>query len=479
MAFPINDMSSSLNPSSITYLAMMATICIALTAGIWGCREETKSTGGEVPAKDAAKPVTVIVTGDTAGWIVPCGCTSNQSGGLLRRGSFVAEARKSAAVVLLDAGGAPAGTSPYQRAKFEAILLGELAMGLNAHNLGAAELKLGADYLREVAAKLNVPFVSANATDASGKPIAAAHRLVKAGGRSFLVVGVVSPKFQTKHIRIGEPQAAVLRTLKSIDGKHDGLIVLAYLPEGELRELAARLPEADLVVGGPTRQAFAPRKVGPALLAAATNKGKFLVQFNRSSSENGKWTGRVVEMTEKFQEYDRQKENLRDFYTLLTRRDFTAAESGFAPPQPAQTSAGYRIAGTKSCRKCHTDDCKAWDDSTHSRAWATLKTGGSHVDSYCQQCHTDGYGMPGGFVSRRSTPQRVSVGCESCHGPSQAHVDRPEVRTPFPAKEQCIRCHDRENSPNFDYAEFWPQIQHGKKVTAKSNGKKSRTKKKP
>src|SRR3990172_11014673 len=33
----------------------------------------------------------LVVSGDTAGWIVPCGCASNQSGGLPRRGSFVAD----------------------------------------------------------------------------------------------------------------------------------------------------------------------------------------------------------------------------------------------------------------------------------------------------------------------------------------------------------------------------------------------------
>ena len=55
--------------------------------------------------------------------------------------------------------------------------------------------------------------------------------------------------------------------------------MLAYLPEAELRQLAAELPEADLVVGGPTGQSIAPIRVGPTWLASATNKGKFLIQM--------------------------------------------------------------------------------------------------------------------------------------------------------------------------------------------------------
>src|SRR3954447_12924594 len=94
--------------------------------------------------------LTLLVSGDTAGWIVPCGCTANQSGGLPRRGSYVESLHASAAVILADAGGAPGGTSDYHRVKFEAILRGEGGMGLVAHNLGGPEAALGADYLRRV-----------------------------------------------------------------------------------------------------------------------------------------------------------------------------------------------------------------------------------------------------------------------------------------------------------------------------------------
>src|SRR6516225_2088203 len=53
-----------------------------------GCdnRDQTAAT--------ATKPGVIIISGDTAGWIVPCGCTANQSGGLLRRGTMVAKLRE-------------------------------------------------------------------------------------------------------------------------------------------------------------------------------------------------------------------------------------------------------------------------------------------------------------------------------------------------------------------------------------------------
>src|SRR5262245_38497447 len=87
----------------------------------------------------AARPLAVIVSCDTAGWIVPCGCSSKQAGGLLRRATCVQSVRQSFDVLLADAGGAPGGVSPYDRAKFEAVLRGEVEMQTAAHNIGAAE----------------------------------------------------------------------------------------------------------------------------------------------------------------------------------------------------------------------------------------------------------------------------------------------------------------------------------------------------
>jgi hypothetical protein len=88
---------------------------------------------------------------------------------------------------------------------------------------------------------------------------------------------------------------------------------------------------------------------------------------------------------------------------------------------------------------------------------------GAQVDPYCQQCHATGYGLPGGFASVSGTPERTGVGCEDCHGPCEAHRATDTVRTPYfqRAAGQCIRCHDHENSPEFDYETYWPKIEHG------------------
>lgn len=413
------------------------------------------------------RPLTVVVSGDTAGWIVPCGCTSNQSGGLPRRAAYVEQLQKQSDVLLLDAGGAPHGASPYDRTRFEAILRGEALMGVAAHNIGATEAQLGPDALRRLAAARNVPLLSANVRDRSGRLLAQPVRVQSIAGRRIAIVGVLSERYATDQVQVAPPRQAVLDAIRDVAGQYDTLIVLAYLPDDELHALAEAIPEADIVVGGPTGQPIAPKRVGPTLLASATSKGKFVVQLESPAPRSAdRWTGRVVELNDAFADDPQQVANLKQFHADLADRDFAPSQTGFAEPMPANLPKGFSIAGSKACQKCHSQDYDLWRTSKHAAAWQSLKTKGAHVDPECQRCHTTGYGLPGGFASARTEAQ-IDVGCESCHGPSQGHVADPTVHTPrfAHARNHCTVCHDRENSPGFSYEPYWRQIQHGQQAT--------------
>jgi hypothetical protein len=417
----------------------------------------------------ATRPAILVASGDTAGWITPCGCTANQSGGLLRRASYLAGLRKNADVIYVDVGGAPSGDSPYHQARFAAVLAGEIRMGISAHNLGRAELALGPQRLRELARDTSSLLVSANARDAQGQPIAQPIRIVATPGRRIAVTGIISPSFATAAVQVQEPKSAILAALQQSREPHDGLVVLAYMPEDELQQLAASLPEADVVLGGPTGQPVAPRQVGPCLLASATSKGKFMVQLQIPAARADAWTGQVVEMSSVFPDDPGQSANLRQFLDHLARSDYPAPQTGLIAPL-ASAPAGFKVAGNTECSFCHGADYQHWTTTAHHNAWNTLQNKGFHVDPYCQQCHTTGYAMPGGFVSVVHSDDRVAVGCESCHGPSSAHAADPRIKTPFRAADECMQCHDRENSPAFKYDVYWPKIKHGQKAKVTPRG---------
>jgi 2',3'-cyclic-nucleotide 2'-phosphodiesterase (5'-nucleotidase family) len=431
-------------------LVLLLLACLAT-----GCRAKVGGDG---------RSLVIVVSGDTAGWIVPCGCTTNQSGGLPRRGTFVEQLRREANVVLLDAGGAPLGTSAYDRVKFEAILAGEKLMGVAAHNLGAAEARLGPDELRRLAANEKAAFISANVFDATDRPLAEPLRIVDVSGRRLAIVGVLSQRYTADKIHVKPPRQAILESVRQASGRYDWLIILAYLPEDELRELAQSLPEADVIVGGPTGQPIAPKRTGPVLLTSATNKGKFLARLEapQPGSSRG-WTGRIEELSDRYTDDPRQTANIEKYHRELVRRDFLPDQTSLVEPLSKNMPRDFAIAGTDTCQECHADDCSLWRKSKHAQAWTALKQKNAQYDPDCQRCHTTGYGQPGGFSSVRSGGRLTDVGCENCHGPSKAHVNDDIVLTAYyaQAKDRCISCHDRENSPEFNYDKYWAKIVHG------------------
>jgi hypothetical protein len=159
-------------------------------------------------------------------------------------------------------------------------------------------------------------------------------------------------------------------------------------------------------------------------------------------------------------EVSAQVSNLEQYYAALAERDFTAQEAGLLT-NLALDREGYSIAGSAACVNCHKRDDQVWHNSKHSHAWNVLEIKNAQFDPHCQQCHTTGYGIANGFVNVASSNALVHVGCENCHGPSQSHVDNPRTKTPFLAKEQCVRCHDHENSPTFMIDTYWSKIIHG------------------
>lgn len=434
-------------------LAALGTMSLIVTAiSFGGCDSHPK------PA--ASQPPVIIVSGDTGPWIVPCGCTANQAGGLARRATVLDQL---APHVYLDVGGAAAGTSDYFKEKFAAVLRGEKLMGVAVHNLGKAEIDLGAVALDEAAAATGVQFISANVLRSNGQPLTRPMDWIDAGGKRIAVIGVVSPKYASGTLRVADPRAAIAKLLQGSKRDYDALIILAYMPEDELTALAASVPEADAVIGGPTGQAMTPRKVGPTLVASATNKGKFLVKL---TSETKGWRGEVIEVAHTYAEDARQQENLKAYLARLESLDLPADQTGLVQPI-VNPPANYKIAGSASCAACHQADNDVWVHSKHAHAGETLAARGFQVDAYCLQCHTTGFALPGGFSSPQRTPALAAVGCESCHGPSTAHVKETTVRTTFAAFDQCIRCHDHENSPTFNRDTYWAKIAHGRKGVPK------------
>jgi hypothetical protein len=117
-------------------------------------------------------------------------------------------------------------------------------------------------------------------------------------------------------------------------------------------------------------------------------------------------------------------------------------------------------ATAERCRECHEEIDAQWKETAHARAIDLLTRENRQHDRDCTPCHTTGFYGRGGFESVAVTPALVNIQCESCHGNGHDHVKDPERRMPGEPRAACRGCHTVEQSPDFDFGEFWGRIEH-------------------
>jgi hypothetical protein len=122
---------------------------------------------------------------------------------------------------------------------------------------------------------------------------------------------------------------------------------------------------------------------------------------------------------------------------------------------------GEGFAGSAACRGCHGAAHEAWVISKHAKALSTLEKVKHDVDPECVPCHVVGLDKEQGFESRTKTADLADVGCESCHGPGQKHMESPsEHRLGKAGDASCKACHIPDHSPGFDFKAYWDRIKH-------------------
>lgn len=112
--------------------------------------------------------------------------------------------------------------------------------------------------------------------------------------------------------------------------------------------------------------------------------------------------------------------------------------------------------GAAACRPCHEAITDAWSKSAHAGAYETLETAGLADAEECVRCHVTGFAevpvmRPGGADLR-------GVQCEACHVVPDHHPE--PIHVPAVEPGECRRCHDPENSPDYDPASYWRRILH-------------------
>ncbi len=569
---------------------LLVVSCVAVAGFVWMNHHAGTTTpagpGGAEPSGDPVQPaaavggvplfaawpkeqkpeLVLVLSGQTYGYLSPCGCSRPQKGGLERRYNLIQSLKdKGWHVIGLDLGDAAAqkGVHKQNLLKYRTTMralaeMGYAGIGLGEYDFAEQLFELLAEYTLNNPGKPPVVLAGNLVGVQRGpdgkptrvftreeyfpggdknRPMVEAVEVVATPGQPALgVVGVVGNEVGVK-VEKQDGQFAFLanpeflpKALAALNAHpaRPELRVLLYAGSSEkAKALAAAFPQFQLILCQSESDL-------PPQFPTVVNNGKTqIVEVGHKGQHVGVVgvfkTGagyelkyQLVTLGEEYLTPDNpqaEKANkvlqLLEEYAQEVKDRNLLAEFRKRPLQhPAQVQmpgANLTYVGSEACAKCHPAEFKQYQTTKHSHAYDALvkvarRPSNRQFDGECVVCHTVGFEYVGGYENEQKTPHLKNVGCESCHGPGSGHaaqpgnkqflallspwkanptdalpgldvlkkmaatkpIDRGAVRLPgrqlevvnAVANSLCMKCHDGENDPKFDFYEFMPKVYH-------------------
>lgn len=453
----------------------------------------------------------LVFSGEQHGYVEPCGCSELQSGGLARRHDFFKQiADRGWPAAGFDLGGTLKRTRKQSEFKFAFTQQALRDMGYVGLTLGPEELRLGPDFLftshsETSASDSGVPFLSSNVVFYGSRDLGTptTHRVIEVGGLKVAVTGIIGEKHlpafaaDPNSLLVEEPTVALDRVVPAMQAESpDLMVLLSHAPPAESKALAEKYPQFQIVVTaeGPEDPLPDAEMVGETRLLRVSQKGKsvgVIGVFGEGESRELKYELIGLDRF-RFETSPRMVELMKGYQAAIRDANLKATEPAYPHPR------GGDYVGAETCGKCHRKAYGIWSKSRHGHAYESLAHGRPGMedvwvnrqdDPECLACHVTGWSpqevlrFEGGFISMEESPHLAAQGCENCHGPGKAHSDlewafqqgaemtedQAAARKAMKLEKEwakdnlCIKCHDLDNSPKFDFETYWPKVQHSGK----------------
>lgn len=349
----------------------------------------------------------------------------------------------------------------------------------DAINLGEKDLQYGRQFLTDMKAKYDLPFVSANVLISGEEtPFTQRYIVKKLGELKVGIFGVTTPSVAKRFVnpetgfQIVDPVFAATSVVGELQKQRcDVIVALAHLGVAGAQELAKSVPGIDIIVAGHGwNRSQKPTYVGKTVLMMSGDKGKYLgeLDFAVQNDSLRVLAGKTVPLSDKVADDLRLAQLVKEFDNDVIYQ---------FPMESPKALDHFGANSVKTCIRCHRKQYQQWKSTRHYEAWQALVGKKQYHNETCQKCHTTLYGQAGGYASVEDTPDMVNVQCVACHRPvttAEAHLQKFRRRR-FPSKNEtvvetvdfkpvtealCLPCHDAQNSPNFTYDAYLERVQH-------------------
>ncbi len=409
----------------------------------------------------------LLLSGEQHGYLLPCGCSRPQKGGLERRYNLLELLKaKGWPVVAADLGDVPQVQGPAGLPNIQGLIKYKYSMeslkrmDYTAASFGKYESQLTFDNIFGEWAlnEAKPPLLAANFGDKAGaykdivhslaiKPVPSAGLTVGVGGLIGPMIGEGIEQKDT-NLAFAAGSKTLPRLLKEMDGKKADFRVLLFHGDTvhgmkgrkpEVNELVEAFPQFNVILclSESDEPRSTPITIGKTMVVSVGHKGRYVgvvgVWKTNKPAQPYELKYQLVELGEEFltpkgaaadhkvlalmEQYKKQlkDENYLGRYPQVSHANEIAAGKGEAP----------QYISSENCKSCHDEAYAKWLKTPHHDAYQTLvnakEPSNNQFDPECIVCHTVGFGYKTGFRDAVATPKLLNVGCESCHGPGSEH----------------------------------------------------------
>ena len=368
-----------------------------------------------------SKTLDIIYTGSMSGELEPCGCSPKTDfGGVARISGYLAGHNKDLApYMLVDAGNFTDKNTPQGRMKAKAMLQSFVIMKYDAVAFMKKEKGFPEDLFSPIIKEYKIPVISS-------MPLY--EQSVSVNRDKFKINVSVDPEnYQEGRLNI---------LLTDLSVRESGLIKgwdVIIVSSGEILDK--------------------PLTVNKTIIATGYPKGKKLGILTLQIGNGGE----IKNYEHRWQLLGSDIEEDAKIRNVLNNYDSKVAGLLRESEKPPE---GTSYLGAAKCAECHQLFEESWKKTLHASAFSSLKQAGKSADPECIVCHTVGFGEQGGFQSIETTPGLANVQCEECHGLDREHIDDFSRPMKPVTKAVCLKCHTKDNSPDFDYPVYLEKIKH-------------------
>ncbi len=400
--------------------------------------------------------MTFLFTGDTQGYLVPCGCSVVPAGGLARRESILKgleKNRSNGEVVPVEVTHGFADRGPGKK-----LLNEEMGRFFDRWRcrvgIGSYDLLLGLKALHGYTpggAKLFL----------AGNPSLPGSEEFHLGGWGVGPIGEYGARLRLVFLEKTAPGGVklgdVLKVFKAEAGAHpaEGYIVTGQFPPATAGKLLKANPDIIAIVAQwQSIVTTIPQKAVGAWVLYIGDRGRraSVVKVSRL----GKHWSLLPAIAYLGPSTPSDAGIAKEVKAVLGRVEAVNRKALASLKKPLlKGERGY--VGAKRCGGCHASAYVLWKKSSHARAVADLDIDHQRDNPACLRCHATALGKPGGYP--RGTVKLSGVQCEACHGPGAGHPPAKLAAVP-PDLKHCASCHDKRDSPTFNAEGYWTLIKH-------------------